>query len=243
MFAVLSYGLLYIVFNFARLIRWFRWHVEDLEHLPPRASGGMVIVMNHIHWMDIPIIGTLLPLAYRLSWLAKIELFRNPFLAWWFRRMNVIPIHRGKGDAAALDAAVRALQNGAVLLVFPEGHRSRSGVLLPGRGGALRLAMQSGVPIVPVAITGTEHGFWGTLARKPVLVRIGRPYTVAPVPDDQVPQELMEELTTDMMWRIAAMLPEARRGPYGEGSRKSIPSGERSATQPASSSASTRHQT
>lgn len=241
MFVAIVYTLLYIFTNFCRLIGWFRWRVEGLERLPPRAAGGMVLVMNHIHWVDIPVIGTVLPLRYRLSWLAKAELFRNPLVRRFLRWMHVIPIQRGKSDAAALDAAAQALRNGAVLLVFPEGHRSRTGVLQPGRGGAVRLAMQAGVPIVPCAIQGTEHGLRGTLRRRPVLLRLGEPYTVAPFPDGQIPPDQMEQLTADMMYRIAAMLPEAWRGPYGE--RNTVPSGERSATQPAPSAASTRHQT
>lgn len=194
----------------------FRWRVEGLENLPPRDSGGMIIAMNHIHWMDIPVIGAALPLRYRLSWLAKSELFRNPLIGAWFRQMKVIPINRGKRDLAALEAAVAALKAGAVLLIYPEGHRSRTGVLLPGRGGAVRLAMQSGMPIVPVSIIGTERGLAGSLTRKPVTLRIGTPYTVPPTADGKIPPDLMEQLTVEMMQRIAALLPPERRGPYAQ---------------------------
>jgi 1-acyl-sn-glycerol-3-phosphate acyltransferase len=211
----LSYSFLYSIIRALRLVP-FRWKVEGLENLPPRDAGGMIIAMNHVHWLDIPAIGGSLPLRYRLSWLAKSELFRNPLLSWWLRQMLVIPINRGKRDLAALDAAVTALRNGAVLLIYPEGHRSRDGVLLPGRGGAVRLAMQSGMPIVPVGIIGTERGLLGSLTRKPVTLRFGTPYTVAPTADGKIPPELMDQLTTEMMQRIAALLPPARRGPYAQ---------------------------
>jgi 1-acyl-sn-glycerol-3-phosphate acyltransferase len=210
----LCYGFLYIAFNALRLIRWFRWSVEGTENLPPREAGGMLIAMNHINWLDIPVVGTLLPFPYRLSWVGKVELFRNPIAAWWLRQMNVLPINRGRRDVAALDTMAEALRGGAVLLIFPEGTRSKSGVLKEGRGGAVRLAMQSGVPIVPVAIIGTEHGPAGTLARRPVHLRIGRPYTVAPTADGKIPPDLMEQLTNTMMGRIAELLPPERRGPY-----------------------------
>ncbi len=215
MFGWICYSFLWSILQVLRLFP-FRWKIEGLENLPPRKSGGMIIAMNHIHWMDIPVIGGSLPLSYRLSWLAKSELFRNPLVGWWFRQMSVIPINRGKRDLAALEAAVTALRGGAVLLIYPEGHRSRNGVLLPGRGGAVRLAMQSGMPIVPVAIIGTEHGLKGSLARKPVTLRIGAPYTVAPTPDGKIPPDLMEQLTNEMMLRIAALLPPERRGPYAQ---------------------------
>lgn len=214
MLGALMYAMIWVPLNLLRIIRWWRWSVTGLERLPPRNAGGMIIAMNHIHWLDIPVIGALLPFAYRLSWLAKSELFENPVVGWWFRQMNVIPIKRGRRDLAALDASADALRNGAVLLIFPEGHRSRNGVMQPGRGGAVRLAMQAGVPIVPVAVTGTEHGLRGTLLGKPVRLQIGEPFTVEPTPDGKIPPDQMEQLTTMMMQRIATMLPTEQRGPY-----------------------------
>ena len=214
MLGAIMYGIIWGLLRVLRAVRIFRWSVEGLEHLPPRDSGGMIIAMNHIHWMDIPVIGGMLPFSHRLSWLAKVEIFQHPVAGWFFRQMQVIPIRRGKRDLAALDAAVEGLRGGAVLLIFPEGHRSRNGILLPGRGGAVRLAVQSGVPIVPVAVVGTEHGLGGSFRRRPVHLRIGEPYTIPPTPDGKIPPELMEQLTGDMMQRIATMLPAERRGPY-----------------------------
>lgn len=214
MLAKVMYGMLYIWLNFMRLIGWFRWSIEGLENLPPRESGGMIVAMNHVSSVDIPAIGALLPFSYLLSWLAKSEIFQNSFIGWWLRTMQVIPIRRGKGDLAALDAAVDALRAGAVLLIFPEGHRSRDGVLQPGRGGAIRLAMQAGVPIVPIAVIGSEHDIKGSFLRKPLHMRVGKSFTVEPTADGKVPPDVMERLTTDMMQRIAALLPAERRGPY-----------------------------
>ncbi|GAB4423259.1 MAG: lysophospholipid acyltransferase family protein [Chloroflexi bacterium OHK40] len=216
MLGTLIYWLLYVGLHTLRLVGWFRWSVEGIANLPPRKAGGMIVAMNHIHWMDIPVVGAMLPFDYRLSWLAKSEIFQNPIADRFFRTMNVIPIRRGKRDVAALETAVEALRAGAVLLVYPEGHRSRTGVLQQGRGGAVRMAMQAGVPIVPMAVVGTEHGLKGTLTRRPVLLRIGEPYMVAPTPDGKIPPDRMEQLTTDMMLRIAALLPPERRGSYAQ---------------------------
>lgn len=214
MFGDLMYGLLYGLIHAFRLVGWWRWRAEGMERLPPREQGGMILAMNHIHWVDIPVIGAMVPFRYRLSWLAKAEIFEPPLAGWFFSTMRVIPIRRGKRDLAALDLAVEALRNGAVLLVFPEGHRSRNGVLQPGRGGAVRLAMQAGVPIVPVAVVGTEHGLGGVLRREPVRLTVGEPYTVPPTPDGKIPPALMDQLTSEMMQRIAALLPPEQRGPY-----------------------------
>lgn len=214
MLGAIMYAMLWVPLYLLRAIGWWRWSAKGLDRLPPRQAGGMIIAMNHIHWLDIPVIGALLPFAYRLSWLAKSELFENPIVGWWFREMKVIPIKRGRRDLAALDASADALRNGAVLLIFPEGHRSRTGVLQPGRGGAIRLAMQAGVPIVPVAVTGTEHGLRGTLLRKPVRIQIGEPFNVPPTADGKIPPDQMDQLTLQMMHRIAGMLPADQRGPY-----------------------------
>ncbi|MFV9506837.1 MAG: lysophospholipid acyltransferase family protein [Oscillochloridaceae bacterium umkhey_bin13] len=242
MLGKLMYGILYVWFHTMRAISWFRWTVEGRHLLPPRESGGAVVVMNHVSWADIPIIATLLPFNYRLSWLAKSELFANPIIAWWYREMMVIPIRRGRRDLAALETAVEALRGGAVLLVFPEGTRSRNGVLSSGRGGAVRMAMLADVPIIPVGIVGTEHGPKGSFQRKPVHLRIGPAYKVTPPAQGKVTAEQMEHLTHEMMSRIADLLPEERRGAYGAGSKNRIPSGEPSATQPVAAGVSTRHQ-
>ena len=214
MFGAFMYLLLYIGLHFMRLIGWFRWQLVGGEQLPPRQRGGMIIAMNHVNWLDIPIVATLLPFSYRLSWMGKAELFAHPVANWWLRQMKVIPIRRGKRDMAAMDTVITALREGAVLLIFPEGTRSPSGVLQTGRGGVVRMAMLAGVPVVPVAITGTEYGPKGTLLRRPVVVTIGTPYTIPITPNGKIPPALMDELTNTMMLRIAALLPAARRGVY-----------------------------
>lgn len=197
-----------------RQIGWFRWNVEGLERLPAREAGGMIIAMNHVHWMDIPVIGALMPFRYRLSWLGKAELFAHPLGNWFFSTMQVIPVKRGKRDLAAIESVVEALRGGAVLLIFPEGTRSRSGVLREGRGGAVRMALQANVPIVPVAVIGTEHGVSGSLRRKPVRLQVGQAYIPASTTDDVSNVVQMKQLTDELMSRIALLLPVDRRGPY-----------------------------
>lgn len=212
----LMYFFIYSFINLMRKIGWWRWRIEGVDHLPPRADSGIVLVMNHIHWVDIPVVGALLPFPYRLSWLGKAELFDRPVGNWFFRTMNVIPIKRGRGDLAALETATEALQQGAVLLIFPEGHRSGNGVLQKGHGGAIRLAVRAQVPLVPVAVTGTHHGFGGVLRGKEIVLRIGTPYRIEQPPLGKIPPDLMEQLTTQMMRRIAGLLPAELQGPYAD---------------------------
>ncbi len=210
----LMYGLLYIAFHTMIKLGWWRWRIEGLEHLPPRQVGGIIFAMNHVHWLDIPIVATLLPLSYRLSWLGKSELFEHPLSAWWMRNMNVVPIRRGKRDLSALTASENVLRAGGTLLVFPEGHRSGTGILQSGNSGAIRLAARTGAVVVPIAMSGTQHGVRGTLTGEEVRLRIGQPYTIVPPENGKIPPAAMKELIGDMMQRIANMLPAAYRGHY-----------------------------
>ncbi len=213
MLGLFFYLLLWTPLNLLRLI-WFDWKIEGRENLPPRPQG-MILAVNHLHWSDILVVGASLPLSHRPWWVAKVELFSHPIIAWWFRTMHVIPIRRGQRDLAALEAAEEALKQGAVLIMFPEGHRSDTRQLQQGRGGAVRLAVRSGCPIVPVAIWGTESGFKGVLRRSPIRVRFGKPYH-PPVEGNKIPFDRMSELTDEMMLRIAALMPEKYWGYYRE---------------------------
>lgn len=196
-----------------RRLIW-NWRVEGRENLLPRGQG-MVLAVNHVHWLDIVILGASLPLSHRPVWIAKTEVLSNRFTDWWFRQMGVIPIKRGQRDIAALNAAEQALKDGVVLAIFPEGHRSRGKGLLEGRGGGVRLAIRSGSPIVPIAIWGTEVGIIGAIRRKPIRIRIGQPYHPQSE-SSKIPWDRMNQLTNEMMMHIAELMPEQYWGAYRE---------------------------
>jgi len=106
--------------------------------------------------MDIPILFVNLPVQFRF--VAKRSLFKLPFLGWHLSRSGHIPVDRGrpKGARMSLDAAAEKIRAGSSVLLFPEGHRSRDGKLLPFRSGSFYLAIQSGVHIVPITLNGTR---------------------------------------------------------------------------------------
>jgi 1-acyl-sn-glycerol-3-phosphate acyltransferase len=213
MFGAIMYFILWVPLQLCRRALW-RWSVEGLENLPPPAQCA-VLAANHLSWLDIPILGASLPLAYRPWWVAKIEVLINRPIAWWMRQMRVIPIRRGKRDIVALTAAEELLKRGEMLVIFPEGHRSDTGALQEGRGGAVRLVVRSGCPLVPIAIWGTETGLRGALLRKPIHVRIGEPFYMS-VEGSRIGWNRMNALTEEMMLRIAALIPRQYWGFYSD---------------------------
>jgi 1-acyl-sn-glycerol-3-phosphate acyltransferase len=157
----------------------FRWRIEGREHVP--TSGPAVIAANHQSFCD----SLFLPLALRrrLTFLAKAEYFDAKRTAWLFRAVGQIPIRRGGGDASAraLATALTVLSEGKLIGLYPEGTRSIDGKVHRGRTGVARLALESGVPVVPVGISGTDRiqpvGSRWFRPFRPVRVSFGEPMT------------------------------------------------------------------
>jgi 1-acyl-sn-glycerol-3-phosphate acyltransferase len=154
----------------------FHFTVTAGERLP--QTGGAVVVANHVSWLD-PII---LPLALprKPAFLAMEELWRMPVIGLVMRIYGplAIPLNRGAVDATALKRSLRALEGGALLIIFPEGGITPNGRLRPFHRGAAMLAARARVPMVPVAILGTADALpLGRILprRRPVTVHVGTP--------------------------------------------------------------------
>jgi 1-acyl-sn-glycerol-3-phosphate acyltransferase len=127
-------------------------------------------------------------------------------------------VRRGAGDRSAQRIALAILEQGAALGVFPEGTRSRDGQLADGRAGAALLAIRTGVPILPVSVSGTQHIFHGRRLiprRSKVTIRIGPTFTL-PVQADGLDRAALRAGTETIMRAIAAQLPPEQRGRWGE---------------------------
>lgn len=153
---------------------WFNWRFEGLERVP--ADGPLIVVGNHLSYVD--------PFAHayfviragrRPRFLAKQELFDARFFGTVLRGAGQIPVVRGTGDRTPLDEARRALDDGEVVVIYPEGTTTTTNAdCSPGRGktGAVRLSLATGVPILPVATWGGQY-VWRKAGRQSLA--FGRP--------------------------------------------------------------------
>src|SRR5271155_2811632 len=151
---------------------YFRLQRVGREHLP--RSGPLLLASNHRSFLDPFVIGTLVrrPVYY----MPKRELFQHRLVAWLLNGLGAFPVERGAGDAEAMDTARAILARGDCVVLFPEGTRVRPGPLGAPRRGVGRLALQSGAPVVPIAVFGTEdvRSGWRIRPRK-VRIRVGAP--------------------------------------------------------------------
>ena len=133
------------------------WRVEGrgTQHVP--ARGPVLIVSNHSSVLDPPFVGGVAP--RQLTFLAKAELFEVPLFGRLIHALNARPVRREGSDAGALRVALRALERGAALLVFPEGTRGDEGRLREPKPGAALLAVLSGAPVVPVLVQGSGRAW------------------------------------------------------------------------------------
>ena len=188
-----------------------RCRVEGLGNVP--ATGAFLMVSNHLNLVDPPVLGALIP--RRITFMAKEELFRAPIVGWVVRWYGAFPVRRGQPDRQALRRASEVLQRGGVVGMFPEGTRSKTGKMKEAHSGAALVAMLADVPVLPVAITGTEQlrSPLSLLRRPTIVVRVGSPFTLS---RGRTGREGLDAATRRMMGRVAALLPEERRGFYAD---------------------------
>lgn len=181
-----------------------RLKVIDLENVP--AKGGCLLVSNHLAQIDSFLLLTILPRP--ISFMAKEEIFLQPASDYFCRHLGGFPVYRDRLDRWALKYALEVLARGYVLGIYPEGERSGQKQLQEAKVGPAYLAIKSGRPLIPIAITGTHFVLkrWWPL-RAPVTVRFGEPLYA-------LPGETPQALTERMMKSIASMLPREMRGVY-----------------------------
>lgn len=194
---------------------YFRLEMRGREHVP--RQGPVLLVANHSSALDPPLVGGAAPRP--LSFLAKASLFEIPLFGALIRRLHARPLRREGADAGAMRTALRILQEGAALLVFPEGTRGPEGTLREPKAGAAMLAVLAGVPVVPVFISGSGRALAkGRRLPRPVKVRVtfGPPLVFERRPEGR--KEYYEVASRQMMAAIAR-LRDAAPGTASPGAR------------------------
>jgi 1-acyl-sn-glycerol-3-phosphate acyltransferase len=183
------------------------WRVRVDGAIPP-GRHPFVAVANHQSFLDVFMLARL---PWEMKWVAKEELFKIPWLGWMFRLSGDIPVRRGDHESgqAVLAAARRYLDRGMSVMFFPEGTRSRDGRLQAFKSGAFRLAIEAGVPVLPIAVQGTAEG----MPKGSPWVRPARPRArVLPlVPTAGLSPEQADRLRDEVRERIAGAMAELER--------------------------------
>jgi 1-acyl-sn-glycerol-3-phosphate acyltransferase len=196
-----------------------RFEITGFEHMP---TGGFVIAANHIGRLDAALAYYFLDRPDIIMVVAE-KYEKYAFFRWLVRLTNGMFVDRYNGDIHAIRETLRRLQQGQVFTITPEGTRSKSGNLQEARPGAIYLAWKAGVPILPVALTGTEDAVVADrlkhFRRLRVKIVAGQPFSLPQDIHGMGRDAAMQEYTDEVMCHIAALLPPERRGVYAEHSR------------------------
>lgn len=182
--------------------------VQGAEHIP--ASGGAVLACTHVSYLDFIFCGLAgLPAKRKTRFMAKQQIFANKIAGPLMRGMHHIPVDRSAGQASYQEA-VAALRAGEVVGVFPEATISQSFTVKPIKTGAVRMAVEADVPIIPVTVWGSQR-LWTkgrprnlTQRHVPVLIRVGEPFQPST-------QDDLEATTADLRTRMSALLDAVQR--------------------------------
>lgn len=191
-----------------------RLEVHGMENIP--SSGSFIAVSNHIGRLDAALVYVVLDRTDIIMMVAE-KYKENAFFRWLVRMLDGIYIDRFNADLNAIREIMRRLKAGGVLVMAPEGTRSPTAALKDGKDGASYLAAKSGLPILPVGVTGTEDELVGQRLRHfkrfRIVAHVGKTFSLPPLSakdrETQLPQ-----FTDEIMCQIAALLPESYRGLY-----------------------------
>jgi 1-acyl-sn-glycerol-3-phosphate acyltransferase len=193
---------------------WFHLSHEHLDRIP--AAGPAIIACNHISYLDPLTNGDAVVRAGRRPrFLAKEDLFRIPIVGRALRGAGQIPVARGARDRSSLDRAVAALDRGEVIVVYPEGTvtKREDGLPMEGKTGTVRLALQTGLPIIPMASWGSQavwqkSGKGSVKFGRPIWTSVGHALELPIVPEGE--QAPLRELTGRVMDGITELVVDLR---------------------------------
>ena len=175
----------------------FRIEIRGLENIPKK--GPVIICPNHISLLDPPVIGALL--NRRIYFMAKEELFKNPFLRLLLGTgLGAFPVKRGTADLSAIKTALTYLKKGKAIGIFPEGTRSKTGQLQKAEPGVAMLAIKGNAPVVPIAIKG-RYGLFSK-----IIINIGKPMNFDKYANSRLSSQQLFVIGEEIMKEIAKLL-------------------------------------
>lgn len=195
---------------FARFVFFLVLNVKLVGRENVPQKGPYFLVSNHLSWTDIPLVPAYL--SDQVVYLAKEELYKSK-IGWLVRFLGAIPVKRGEADRQLLRASDDLLKRGKILIIFPEGHRSDNHQLIQAHAGMGMIALRAGVPVLPVAVCGSERAL--KTFRPRVTISYGEPIVLKPR-GAKITKDDILEATDTVMRHIAAMLPPEYRGVYHE---------------------------
>ena len=209
LFPICNFGFKFTLRVFSRCV------ISGQEYIP--KNGQLIFVSNHLSNLDPPILAAISNRAPRF--LAKKELFSFSIMSFLLRSYGAFPVNRGKGDLRAINWAKNLMKdNNATLALFPEGTRDRNGKgLKPGQIGVAQIAVKSNAVLVPIGLTGTEKLQNVLRVFKPnadINIQIGTPFRIRGLKEDEITRQQLNKITTEIMIRIAKLLPKKMRGHY-----------------------------
>jgi 1-acyl-sn-glycerol-3-phosphate acyltransferase len=195
-------GLFYLIYSV-----FFRLRIEWIGKVPD--TGPAILISNHCSAWDPPL--TVIATPRPVYFMAKEELFHMPVFSFVLPRIRVFPVRRGVADRQAIRTSLEILRRGELLGMFPEGTRSKDGVLSPAEPGAAMFALRSQAPVIPVALINTHRILKKGSFLAPLTVRVGEPVDLSQWYDQKATGPVLEQAGAKMMQALADLLPAEQK--------------------------------
>ncbi len=210
-----------MIISFFKALTCTLCRIDDSQLQQVSKQGPLILITNHINMVEAPVLYTRLQPRPITGFVAAYR-WESPFFRWLLTAVDAIPLRRGTADISAMRQALQRLKQGAILVIAPEGTRSKHGRLQRGHAGSVLLALHSGAPIQPIVCYGNERFSENLrrLRRTDVHLAVGELFYLD-AGTKRVTPTIRQEMADTMMYRLASLLPPRYRGLYTDLERAS----------------------